>query len=78
VGGGRVLPDVNVCLPISLLDPVLRLDEAELHQVIWIEDLLDELARVWVEHGERSAEAAANVYRDIRDASIGQDVPRHE
>jgi PIN domain len=74
----RILPDVNVCFPISLLDLVLRLDEAELHQVVWTEDLLDELTRVWVEHGARSAEAAAKVCRDIRDAFVGQDVPRHE
>jgi PIN domain len=74
----RILPDVNVCFPISLLDLVLRLDEAELHQVVWTEDLLDELARVWVKHGARSAEAAAKVCRDIRGAFVGQDVPRHE
>ncbi len=30
----RVLPDTNVCYPISLLDLVLRLDEVELHEVI--------------------------------------------
>lgn len=74
----RVLPDVNVCFPISLLDLVLRLDEADLHQVIWTEDLLDELTRVWVEHGARSAEAAAKVCGDIRKAFVGQDVPRRE
>ncbi|MGH9190974.1 MAG: PIN domain-containing protein [Acidimicrobiales bacterium] len=74
----RVLPDVNVCFPISLLDLVLRLDEAELHQVVWTEDLLDELARVWVEHGARSAETAGKVCDDIRAAFVGQDVARHE
>jgi hypothetical protein len=42
----RVLPDVNVCYPISLLDLVLRLDENDFHEVIWTDDLLDELARV--------------------------------
>jgi hypothetical protein len=74
----RDLPDVNVCFPISLLDLVLRLDEAELNRIVCTNDLLDELARVCVEHGARSAEAAANVCRDIRGAFAGQDVPRHE
>lgn len=44
----RVLPDTNVCYPISLLDLLLRLDEASFHQILWTEDLLGELARVWV------------------------------
>ena len=73
---GRVLPDTNVCYPISLLDLVLRLDEAELHEIVWTEDLLDELARTWVAKGARSAEAAEKVCGDIRAAFVGQDVPR--
>ena len=73
---GRVLPDTNVCYPISLLDLVLRLDQAELHEMVWTEDLLDELARKWVEKGARSAEAAAKVCGDIRSTFVGQDVPR--
>ena len=55
---GRVLPDTNVCYPISLVDLVLRLDEAELHEIVWTEDLLGELARTWVAKGARSALAA--------------------
>ncbi len=78
MGQRRVLPDTNVCFPISLLDLVLRLDEAALHEVVWTEDLLDELARVWVEQGARTAEVAAKVCDDIRRAFVGQDVPRHE
>lgn len=73
---GRVLPDTNVCYPISLLDLVLRLDEAELHELVWTEDLLDELAHIWVEKGARSAAAAEKVCGDIRSAFAGQDVPR--
>lgn len=73
---GRVLPDTNVCYPISLLDLVLRLDEAELHEIVWTEDLLDELARTWVAKGARSAEAAEKICGDIRAAFVGQDVPR--
>lgn len=54
----RVLPDTNACYPISLLDLILRLDEAALHRVIWTEDLLEELARTWVDKGARSRESA--------------------
>ncbi|MHB1929829.1 MAG: PIN domain-containing protein [Acidimicrobiales bacterium] len=74
----RVLPDTNVCYPISLLDLLLRLDEASLHEVIWTEDLLGELARTWVEHGARSREAAERIVHDIRSAFVGQDVSRAE
>jgi len=50
----RVLPDTNVCYPISLLDLILRCDEQDLHRVVWTDDLLDELTKVWVrmEHGQ--------------------------
>jgi hypothetical protein len=78
VGLRRVLPDTNVCYPISLLDLLLRLDEASLHEVIWTEDLLGELARTWVEHGARSREAAERICEDIRGAFAGQEVPRAE
>ena len=55
---------------------MLRLDEAELHEIVWTDGLLDELARKWVEKGARSPEAAAKVCGDIRAAFVGQDVPR--
>jgi hypothetical protein len=42
----RVLLDTNVCFPISLLDLMLRLDEAAFHEVVWSEDLLGELVEV--------------------------------
>jgi polyhydroxyalkanoate synthesis regulator phasin len=62
----RVLPDTNACYPISLLDLILRLDEAALHQVIWTEDLLEELAQTWVDNGARSRESAEKICDDIR------------
>jgi len=74
----RILPDTNVCYPISLLDLLLRLDEVSLHEIIWTEDLLDELARKWVEHGIRSREAADRICDDIRASFAGQDVPRQD
>lgn len=62
----RVLPDTNVCYPISLLDLVLRCDEQDLHRVVWSNDLLDELVRVWVRNGARSADSARSVTDQIR------------
>jgi hypothetical protein len=72
----RVLPDTNVCFPISLLDLILRLDEAAFHEVVWTEDLLDELAAVWVAKGARSKASAQKVCDDIRTAFASQEVPR--
>jgi hypothetical protein len=74
----RVLPDTNVCYPISLLDLLLRLDEAALHEIIWTDDLLDELVRTWAEKGARSHEAAEHVCEAIRDAFPEGHVQRHE
>ncbi len=74
----RVLPDTNVCYPISLLDMLLRLDEASLHEIIWTEDLLKELEDTWVEHGVRNREAAQRVCDHIRVAFAGQGVPRSD
>lgn len=74
----RVLPDTNVCFPISLLDLVLRLDEAAFHEVVWTEDLLAELAAVWTAKGARSAASAQKVCDDIRRAFGGQEVPRSD
>lgn len=36
----RVLPDTNVCFPISRLDLLLRLDAAMLHKIIWTDERL--------------------------------------
>lgn len=72
----RVLFDTNVCFPISLLDLMLRLDEAAFHEVIWTEDLLGELVEVWVKKGARSAEAAARICDDVRRAFADQEVRR--
>ena len=51
-----------------------RLDEAGFHEVIWTEDLLGELAAVWVAKGARSMESAAKVCDDIRRAFAGDGV----
>lgn len=62
----RVLPDTNVCYPISMLDLVLRCDEQDLHRVVWTEALLEELAGVWVRNGARSFESARAITDQIR------------
>lgn len=63
----RVLPDTNVCYPISLLDLLPRLDEASLHEVLWTDDLLDELSDAWVAHGIRGRAAAERICDHIPD-----------
>jgi hypothetical protein len=63
---------------MSLLDLLLRMDEASLHQVIWSEDLLEELAEVWVRNGARSLEAAGRVFDHVRESFANQEVPRSE
>lgn len=72
----RVLPDTNVCYPISLLDLTLRVDEANLHRFLWSEDLLDELARVWVRNGARTLEEASRICQQIRDSFPDQKIHR--
>jgi len=72
----RVLPDTSVCFPISLLDLILRADEADLHRVVWTNDLLGELERVWVDKGSRSAVSARKVCDEIRTSFPDQQMPR--
>lgn len=72
----RVLPDTNVCFPISLLDLILRCDEADLHRIVWTDELLAELERVWVEKGARSAASARKIGDAIRAAFPDQQVSR--
>ncbi len=62
----RVLPDTNVCYPISMLDLILRCDEQDIHRVVCTGDLLDELVRVWIETGVRSEASARSIASQIR------------
>ena len=62
----RVLPDTNVCYPISLLDLILRCDEHDLHRVLWTDDILEELVEVWVRNGARSITSARMIASQIR------------
>lgn len=63
---------------MSLLDLILRCDEAALINVLWTEDLLGELARTWFAKGVRSAAAAERICGHIRSAFVGQDISRAE
>ncbi len=78
MGLPRVLPDTDVCYPMSLLDLILRCDEASLIHLLWTEDLLGELSRKWVEHGVRSASDATRICQQIRLTFVGQNIPRAE
>lgn len=74
----RVLPDTNVCYPISLLDLMLRCDEHDLHRVVWTDDLLDELVRVWIRNGARSKRSATAIVRQIAETFPDQHVGRDD
>jgi hypothetical protein len=74
----RVLPDTNVCYPMSSLDLILRCDEASLLTVLWTEALLAELTRKWVEHNVRSEQACERICEQIRETFVGQDIARAE
>ncbi len=72
----RVLPDTNVCYPMSLLDLVLRCDEQDLHRVAWTDDILAELVEVWVRNGARPEGAARAIADQIRATFDDQQIPR--
>lgn len=72
----RVLPDTNVCYPMSLLDLVLRCDEQDLHRVVWSEDVLEELVEVWVRNGARSEASARAIVDQIRATFEDQRIAR--
>jgi len=64
---GRVFADSNVLIPISVMDLLLALSEASVHEVIWTDDLLDEWERVIVREHERGPESAAQITRTVRE-----------
>jgi len=72
----RVLPDTNVCYPMSLLDLVLRCDEHDLHRVLWTNDVLEEVVEVWVRNGARSEVSARAIADQIRVTFEDQQVMR--
>ncbi len=74
----RVLPDTNVCYSISLLDLILRLDEADIHTVTWTEDLLAELERKWLEKKARSQSSATGICNSIRQVFPDGEIERAE
>lgn len=74
----RVFPDTSVCFPISVLDLILRCDERDLHRIVWSEDLLAELERVWVREGARDEDSAGRVTHAIRTTFALQEIPRQD
>jgi hypothetical protein len=68
----------NVCFPIALLDLVLRCDEADLHRVVWTEDLLRELEDVWVREGARTKESARSISDLIRSGFPDGEIVREQ
>ncbi|MGB3412038.1 MAG: hypothetical protein WBA45_12670 [Microthrixaceae bacterium] len=72
----KVFPDTSVCFPISVLDLLLRCDERDLHRIVWSEDLLRELERVWVRQGARTVGSAQAVTAAIRSTFPDQRIDR--
>jgi predicted nucleic acid-binding protein len=52
-----VFPDTSVLFPMSVFDLLMRMTEIGVHEILWSEDLLAELERVW----EREREAGRRV-----------------
>lgn len=61
-----------------LLDLVLRCDEHDLHRVMWTDDLLEELVRVWVRNGAKSEAAARTIVQQIESTFRTQRIPANE
>ena len=61
---------------MSVLDLLLRCDEHDLHRIVWSEDLLRELERVWVREGARSVGSAQAVTAAIRSTFPDQRIDR--
>ena len=62
----RVFPDTAALYPISVADLTFTLAANGVHDVVWSQDLLDEVARVLVEYKGLSAAAAAEFCDAIR------------
>jgi hypothetical protein len=78
----RAFPDTSVLYPSSLLDLFMRLAERRVHTIVWSDDLLDELGRVWAEGraaGRRvpSTGGAAAALEGIRKTFSASLVQRH-
>ena len=52
-----MFPDTSVLFPMSVFDLLMRMTEIGVHEILWSEDLLAELERVW----EREREAGRRV-----------------
>lgn len=52
-----MFPDTSVLFPMSVLDLLMRMTEIGVHEILWSENLLTELERVW----EREREAGRRV-----------------
>ena len=61
-----------------LLDLVLRCDGHALHRVMWTDDLLEELVRVWVRNGAKSEAAARTIVQQIESTFRTQRIPANE
>lgn len=72
----RVFCDANVLWPVSLVDLTFRLAEVGYHDIVWTEDLLDELTHVLVDHKGLPAKNAERFCEQIRDTFPEGEIPR--
>jgi predicted nucleic acid-binding protein len=63
----RVFVDTSVLFPFSVMDLFFALREDGVHQVLWIDELLEEWERVIVREQRRTAETARSVTAAIRE-----------
>jgi len=73
----RVFPDANVLYPISLADLTLRLGDISVHDVLWSEDLLEEVQRVLVDRKGLPQTNASYFCDCIRSAFPEGQIDRH-
>src|SRR5690242_10572329 len=72
----RVFCDANVLWPVSLVDLTFRLAEVGYHEVLWTDDLLNEVARALVEYKGLSPENAETFCRQIRETFPDGEITR--
>lgn len=78
----RTFPDTSALYPISVLDLLMRLAENGIHDIVWSDDLLDELEEKWREGraaGKRvpgevgAASALAGIRRTFAATHVGRE-----
>jgi hypothetical protein len=62
----RVFPDTNVLFSVRLINLIMRTHEARIIDVVWSDDLMIELRRIFVERRQMSEAKADHVVDQVR------------